>query len=142
MSDKIEKNHFNMPLFNRIRMLKWKKKELVFLIFLKRFLITGSSDVNYILWLKYYWSPFVVLWQAVIPELLDLLDIAGAVVTIAAMGCQSKIVEKIIEKEAEYLIGLKGNQGTLIMRFGYSLKPDHKELFFIKMKNMTKDMVD
>lgn len=48
-----------------------------------------------------------------IPELLDLLDVKGAVVTIDAMGCQSKIVEKIIEKEADYLIGLKGNQGTL-----------------------------
>jgi predicted transposase YbfD/YdcC len=44
-----------------------------------------------------------------IPELLNLLDIAGAVVTIDAMGCQSKIVEK----EADYLIGLKGNQGSL-----------------------------
>jgi predicted transposase YbfD/YdcC len=48
-----------------------------------------------------------------IPDLLDLLDITGAVITIDAMGCQSKIVEKIIEKEADYLIGLKGNQGTL-----------------------------
>jgi predicted transposase YbfD/YdcC len=48
-----------------------------------------------------------------IPELLDLLDIAGSTITIDAMGCQSKIVEKIIEKKADYLIGLKGNQGTL-----------------------------
>jgi len=48
-----------------------------------------------------------------IPELLDLLDIAGSVVTIDAMGCQTKIVEKITNKEADYLIGLKGNQGTL-----------------------------
>ena len=40
---------------------------------------------------------------------MNLLDIAGAVVTIDAMGCQSKIVEK----EADYLIGLKGNQGSL-----------------------------
>ena len=48
-----------------------------------------------------------------IPELLDLLDLAGATVTIDAMGCQTKIVEKIAEKEANYLIGLKGNQGTL-----------------------------
>lgn len=48
-----------------------------------------------------------------IPELLDLLDIAGSVVTIDAMGCQTKIVEKIIEKEAGYLIGLKGNQVSL-----------------------------
>ncbi len=44
-----------------------------------------------------------------IPELLDLLDVAGAVVNIDAMDCQSKIVEKIIEKEADYLIGLEGN---------------------------------
>ena len=48
-----------------------------------------------------------------IPELLDLLDITEAVVTIDAMGCQSKIVEKIVEKKADYLIGLKGNQGAL-----------------------------
>ncbi|MCF8713166.1 ISAs1 family transposase, partial [Corynebacterium parakroppenstedtii] len=48
-----------------------------------------------------------------IPELLELLDIAGAIVTIDAMGCQSKITDKIIDKEADYLISLKGNQGTL-----------------------------
>ncbi len=48
-----------------------------------------------------------------IPELLELLDIAGSIVTIDAMGCQTKIVEKIIDKEADYLIGLKGNQGQL-----------------------------
>ena len=48
-----------------------------------------------------------------IPELLDLIDIEKAVITIDAMGCQSKIVEKIVAKEADYLIGLKGNQGTL-----------------------------
>lgn len=48
-----------------------------------------------------------------IPELLDLLDIAGAVVTIDAMGCQTKIVDKITERGADYLIGLKGNQETL-----------------------------
>ena len=48
-----------------------------------------------------------------IPELLEMLDIAGAIVTIDAMGCQTKIVEKIINKGANYLIGLKGNQGQL-----------------------------
>lgn len=35
-----------------------------------------------------------------IPELLSLLDIAGATITLDAMGCQTKIVEKIIEKNA------------------------------------------
>lgn len=45
-----------------------------------------------------------------IPELLSLLDIAGSTITIDAMGCQTKIVEKIIEQNANYVIGLKGNQ--------------------------------
>ena len=48
-----------------------------------------------------------------IPELLELLDIKGMIVTIDAMGCQKKITEKIAEKESEYVISLKGNQGTI-----------------------------
>jgi len=48
-----------------------------------------------------------------IPALLDLLAIKGAIVTIDAMGCQTRIAEKIISKGADYLFGLKGNQGTL-----------------------------
>lgn len=48
-----------------------------------------------------------------IPELLEVLDIAGSIVTIDAMGCQTKIVDKILSKEADFLISLKGNQGNL-----------------------------
>ena len=48
-----------------------------------------------------------------IPELLDLLDLKGMIVTIDAMGCQKKIVEKIAEKKAEYVISLKGNQQSI-----------------------------
>jgi predicted transposase YbfD/YdcC len=48
-----------------------------------------------------------------IPKLLDLLDIEGAVVTIDAMGCQRDIAQKIIDKKADYIFALKGNQGTL-----------------------------
>ncbi|MEK6750016.1 MAG: ISAs1 family transposase, partial [Pseudomonadota bacterium] len=48
-----------------------------------------------------------------IPQLLDVLDITGATVTIDAMGCQSKVVEKVIERDANYVIGLKGNQSAL-----------------------------
>lgn len=48
-----------------------------------------------------------------IPELLDLLYIEGCTVTMDAMGCQRKIVEKIIKKKADYVISLKGNQETL-----------------------------
>lgn len=52
-----------------------------------------------------------------IPELLELLDIKGAVITIDAMGCQKEIVKKIVKKNGDYLIGLKGNQGTMHNEF-------------------------
>jgi predicted transposase YbfD/YdcC len=48
-----------------------------------------------------------------IPALLDMMAIEGAVVTIDAMGCQRSIARKIIDKKADYIIALKGNQGTL-----------------------------
>jgi predicted transposase YbfD/YdcC len=48
-----------------------------------------------------------------IPELLDILDIMGTIITIDAMGCQKKIAEKIIFKKADYILALKGNQGNL-----------------------------
>ena len=48
-----------------------------------------------------------------IPALLDLLSIEGAVVTIDAMGCQRDIAAKIVAKRADYILALKGNQGTL-----------------------------
>lgn len=48
-----------------------------------------------------------------IPRLLEMLDIEGAIVTIDAMGCQRDIARKIIGKKADYLLALKGNQGTL-----------------------------
>ena len=48
-----------------------------------------------------------------IPALLDMLAIEGAIVTIDAMGCQRDIAQKIIDKKADYVLALKGNQGTL-----------------------------
>lgn len=48
-----------------------------------------------------------------IPELIDSLDITGAVITSDAMGCQTAIAQKIIDKGSDYVIGLKGNQGAL-----------------------------
>jgi predicted transposase YbfD/YdcC len=48
-----------------------------------------------------------------IPRLLDMLAIEGAIVTIDAMGCQREIAAKIIDKKADYVLALKGNQGTL-----------------------------
>lgn len=48
-----------------------------------------------------------------IPQLLDVLEIAGCIVTIDAMGCQKEITKKIIGKDADYVLALKGNQGGL-----------------------------
>jgi predicted transposase YbfD/YdcC len=48
-----------------------------------------------------------------IPKLLDMLAIEGAVVTIDAMGCQRAIAQKIVDKKADYILALKGNQGSL-----------------------------
>jgi predicted transposase YbfD/YdcC len=48
-----------------------------------------------------------------VPELLKLLYIKGAIVTLDAMGAQEEIVETICQAEADYVIALKGNQGSL-----------------------------
>lgn len=48
-----------------------------------------------------------------IPELLEWLDVRGAIVSIDAMGCQKAIAEKIIDKGGDYLLALKGNQSSL-----------------------------
>ena len=48
-----------------------------------------------------------------IPKLLDVLDVSGTTVTIDAMGCQTEIAEKIVDRGAEYVLALKGNQGAL-----------------------------
>lgn len=48
-----------------------------------------------------------------IPELLDKIQIKNQVITIDAMGTQKEIAEKIKKKRADYVLALKGNQGTL-----------------------------
>ena len=48
-----------------------------------------------------------------IPELLELLVIEDCIVTIDAMGCQTEIAQLIIEGRGDYVLALKGNQGTL-----------------------------
>ncbi|MCC4118457.1 ISAs1 family transposase [Aromatoleum toluclasticum] len=57
-----------------------------------------------------------------IPELLDALLIKGYLVSLDAMGCQNEIAAKILEKKADYLLAVKGNQpglqSTLQERFG------------------------
>jgi predicted transposase YbfD/YdcC len=47
------------------------------------------------------------------PALLALLDLRGCTVTIDAMGCQKEIARQIVEQGGEYVLALKGNQGSL-----------------------------
>ena len=68
-----------------------------------------------------------------IPELLALLELEGCIVTIDAMGCQKAIAGQIVDKGADYVLGLKGNQGTL---------HDDVELYFADgLASKFKDMV-
>ncbi len=48
-----------------------------------------------------------------IPELLKILELAGCIVTIDAIGCQKEIVKLITQQNADYVISLKKNQGNL-----------------------------
>ena len=48
-----------------------------------------------------------------IPELLDMLNLKGAIVSIDAMGTQKEIVQRIVDKGADYVLALKGNQPSL-----------------------------
>ncbi|MEH1821959.1 MAG: ISAs1 family transposase, partial [Nostoc sp.] len=48
-----------------------------------------------------------------IPELLKVLELSGCIVTIDAIGCQKEIVKLITQKDADYVITLKKNQGNL-----------------------------
>ncbi len=48
-----------------------------------------------------------------IPELLRLLELAGCIVTIDAMGCQTEISQTIRDEGADYILQVKGNQGNL-----------------------------
>jgi predicted transposase YbfD/YdcC len=49
-----------------------------------------------------------------IPQLLELLDLHGALVTIDAIGCQKAIASKIIDKGGDYVLAVKGNQERLL----------------------------
>jgi len=66
-----------------------------------------------------------------IPELLDELDVKGAIVSIDAIGCQTQIAEKIKKAEADYLLAVKGNQKDLLEEiteaFEYSRVKDYSE---------------
>lgn len=61
-----------------------------------------------------------------IPALLELLDICGAILTIDAMGCQKKIAQLIVSKQADYIFGLKDNQEALSLGAYVAFNPEEK----------------
>ncbi len=67
-----------------------------------------------------------------IPKLLEMLEIAGSLVTIDAMGCQTEIARKIIAEGADFCLAVKGNQPTLheglINYFNDQLEDDFAEV--------------
>lgn len=67
-----------------------------------------------------------------IPELLDMLLVKGCIVTTDAMGCQKDIAGKIIDKKADYVLALKGNQqslfGSIVEWFNDAEKNKFKEI--------------
>ena len=68
-----------------------------------------------------------------IPKLLELLSIKDTIVTIDAMGCQTEIASAIIDKDADYILAVKGNQAQLLehiedeFRFGKTIKTSLSE---------------
>jgi predicted transposase YbfD/YdcC len=64
---------------------------------------------------------------SMLPELLEMLDIEGAIVSLDAMGTQREVARKILAKKGDYLFALKGNQGNL--------EKDTKELFESMVSN-------
>lgn len=48
-----------------------------------------------------------------IPKLLEMIEVSGSLVTIDAMGCQTEIAQKIVDRGGGYVLAVKGNQKTL-----------------------------
>src|SRR6266568_4948332 len=64
-----------------------------------------------------------------IPALLRQLALAGCIVTIDAMGTQTKIAAQIIEQEGDYALALKDNQGNLYEEVKATFRLAEKEAF-------------
>ncbi len=63
-----------------------------------------------------------------IPKLLNKLELHGAIVTLDAMGCQTKVADQIIAQGGNYFLSLKGNQGKLHEDVKYFFEEGGKEI--------------
>ena len=68
-----------------------------------------------------------------IPKLLKMLEVKGCIVTIDAMGTQTKIAQQIVEREGDYVLALKGNQGNLCEDVDYLLMLNQLILWELSM---------
>ncbi len=64
-----------------------------------------------------------------IPELLKLISVAGCIITIDAMGTQTKIAKAIIDAGADYLLSVKENQGHLHQDISWLFEYDQRNNF-------------
>ena len=78
-----------------------------------------------------------------IPKLLEMLDITGCTITIDAMGCQKEIAKKILDCGADYILGLKGNQGNIFDAvkhlFDWEEKDDYRGVVHTGYETLEKD---
>ncbi len=78
-----------------------------------------------------------------VQQLIDLLDLEGAVVTADAMHCQRETAEKIVAKEADYVLMVKGNQESLETAVQQAmieaLEHDHPQLRSCRTKEQNRN---
>ena len=68
-----------------------------------------------------------------IPKLLKMLEVKGCIVTIDAMGTQTKIAQQIVERGGDYVLALRGNQGNLCEDVDYLLMLNQLILWELSM---------
>jgi predicted transposase YbfD/YdcC len=78
-----------------------------------------------------------------IPQLIAMLDLEDAIVTIDAMGCQKEIAQSILNAGADYVLALKGNQGNTFESaksiFEWEEKNGFRGVFYTQYETMDKD---
>lgn len=76
-----------------------------------------------------------------IPELISLLQLKGAIVTLDAIGCQKDITKSILNKKANYVLAVKKNQPTLHQEIDdlFRLAKDDKNLIFQSLDDINKE---
>ena len=78
-----------------------------------------------------------------IPDLLKVLEITGCIVTIDALGCQTEIAKAVVEKQADYVLAVKGNQSTLLEDlkeyFDWALADKFQQTHYTKNETVTGD---